>query len=139
MHSCLHRSRMDLAFTSATPAGEAFRPVCLPDVRGGGGAVMTDGCGFLSKAAMEAAWTAHGGNGRAPCALQGRLGGCKGVWVALSPHCVGSPAEARWAAVRPSQRKVHLPSPSPECVCTDLFATLLHTHTQTNKHASALS
>lgn len=117
MHCWLRRARMDLAFTDSRPGTEGCRLVHVPDARGRAGAIMTDGCGFLSAAVMRAAWSALDGTGPVPCALQGRLGGCKGVWVALPDGCMAYPPDRHWVAERPSQRKVHLPTPSPECVC----------------------
>lgn len=66
------------------------------------GAVMTDGCGFMNSAARSAAVIAlgTGSNGAFPsaAAVQGRLGGYKGVWLHhpfLAEHRAGTDLEMR--------------------------------------------
>ncbi len=119
-----YAARMGMAF-SDTVAGPVVDPrgvVLLADVRGSApaGVVMTDGCAPISSALLAAAvaaaaragegrrddslwWCGDSGESgaaaaeRLPAAVQGRLGGAKGVWL-HSPGHVG-------VCVRPSMVK----------------------------------
>ena len=99
----------------AAEAGERQLPIAtvreIGDVVSSAGNVMTDGCAPAGSAVIAAAVAALRpggsleGSGR-PCAVQGRLGGYKGVWF-LDP---GLPPNV--ICVRPSMRKVELPPES---------------------------
>ena len=71
---------------------------------------MTDGCAPISTELMRAAaaaagWEVADAGGEPPAAVQGRLGGAKGVWL----HCPG----ARGLCVRPSMVKFECASGGP--------------------------
>ncbi len=43
--------------------------------------VMNDGCALVSYPLAKAIWTAYGGEGEIPSAIQGRISGAKGLWI----------------------------------------------------------
>ncbi|KAF9499753.1 hypothetical protein BDN71DRAFT_1441324 [Pleurotus eryngii] len=68
--------------------------------------LMTDGCGFMNRAALLTL-RATMGLESPPCLVQGRIAGAKGVW-ALHPKDTCSRPRI-W--IRPSQNKIKLPRP----------------------------
>lgn len=80
-------------------------------LHGSEGNIMTDGCSTMSVAAMKKIWAALGGDGPLPSAMQGRIGGAKGVWARSGP--VNSTDERdldTWIEIRKSQQKFWPPN-----------------------------
>lgn len=70
--------------------------------------ILTDGCGLINEAALTVIFKSGVVNlAHRPIAVQGRIGGAKGMWV-LHPHN-NSPAPEIW--IRDSQKKIDLPTP----------------------------
>ncbi|KAI8823533.1 RNA-dependent RNA polymerase [Fimicolochytrium jonesii] len=109
-------ARLDLAFSGTMSGIYIEDHHVIPDIRSSDGPgddvshVMTDGCGLISYAAM-CRLRAHMGWSELPCAIQGRFGSCKGVWV-IDPKSFGS--TDLYLRSRESMRKFHLPTPTPE-------------------------
>jgi hypothetical protein len=98
-------SRISLSLSSTTPsvvfAPEEIRLVS--DVESVYGECMTDGCAKASPAVFKAIWHTLASK-EMPTAIQGRIGGAKGVWY-LDPEA-DLRSEEKWVEVRPSQLKL---------------------------------
>ena len=67
---------------------------------------MTDGCGIISVAAMKAIWSTLGRDDPLPAAMQGRIGGAKGMWVRSGASDSTAPEDQEiWIQIRKSQLK----------------------------------
>ncbi|KAI8073189.1 RNA dependent RNA polymerase-domain-containing protein [Gongronella butleri] len=108
-------SRMTLGYSNSIST-VTFEPDNVKVIRdlyattgGGGGdeACMTDGCGLISPAAMRRIMEIHNLSNKVqalPCAVQGRIGGAKGLWII--PHAFEQGDDAdMWIKIRDSQYK----------------------------------
>jgi hypothetical protein len=116
-----YMKRMKLCFTLTTPSlslnlGEL---TAIPDIYGNNGCIMTDGCGLISRDALNQVWTEYTRNDedrirslgrnftpetKAWCpysSFQGRIGGIKGMFV-LDDSLKGVRVQ-----YRPSQVSMH--------------------------------
>lgn len=98
-------SRISLALSSTKPS-IVFSPEeirLVPDIEVNG-ECMTDGCARASPAVFRAIWESGILTAKeTPTAVQGRVGGAKGVWFAdPSIHPLSN---ERWIEIRPSQLK----------------------------------
>jgi len=79
------------------------------DIRPLGGEQIADGCGFMNRNALDLV-TQHAGLHELSCAVQGRLGGSKGVWLLHPDHQLPDDSPPRvW--IRDSQKKIKHESP----------------------------
>jgi hypothetical protein len=70
-------------------------------------AVMNDGCSLISVGAAKELCEDLGIKGFRPVAFQGRINGCKGVWMVSAPYDTTEPKHRRrWIHMTESQRKV---------------------------------
>lgn len=70
-------------------------------------AVMNDGCSLISVGAAKELCDDLGITGVHPVACQGRINGCKGVWMISAPYDTTEPKHRRrWIQMTESQRKV---------------------------------
>lgn len=70
-------------------------------------AVMNDGCSLISVGAAKELCDDLGITGVRPVAFQGRINGCKGVWMISAPYDTTEPKHRRrWIQMTESQRKV---------------------------------
>jgi hypothetical protein len=70
-------------------------------------AVMNDGCSLISVGAAKELCEDLGIKGVRPVAFQGRINGCKGVWMISAPYDTSDPKHLkRWIHMSESQRKV---------------------------------
>ncbi|KAI4718704.1 hypothetical protein E4T48_05079 [Aureobasidium sp. EXF-10727] len=70
-------------------------------------AVMNDGCSLISVAAAKELCEILGIKGVRPVAFQGRINGCKGVWMISAPYDTTETKHLRrWIQLTESQRKV---------------------------------
>ncbi|KAH0037804.1 hypothetical protein KCU78_g1605, partial [Aureobasidium melanogenum] len=70
-------------------------------------AVMNDGCSLISVGAAKELCEELGIKGVRPVAFQGRINGCKGVWMISAPYDTTEPKHRRkWIHMTESQRKV---------------------------------
>ncbi|KAI5271971.1 hypothetical protein E4T47_04787 [Aureobasidium subglaciale] len=70
-------------------------------------AVMNDGCSLISVGAAKELCEELGIKGVRPVAFQGRINGCKGVWMISAPYDTTDPKHRqRWIQMTESQRKV---------------------------------
>ncbi|KAI8374113.1 RNA dependent RNA polymerase-domain-containing protein [Radiomyces spectabilis] len=106
-------SRIGLGYSNSIPT-LTFEPDQIRYVddiysenRGTVEACMTDGCGIISCAAMKKIMGAQHQD-ELPCAIQGRIGGAKGVWI-ISPDLDFS--SGVWIEIRSSQRKFKTGTP----------------------------
>jgi hypothetical protein len=95
-----------------TPEPDAFRDSTLdwePYLKSSGsdGRNLTDGCSIMSVAAMKLVWEEKlGRTDPLPAAIQGRIGGAKGVWVRSGPaDSTTAEDTAVWIKIRKSQLK----------------------------------
>ncbi|KAG0174870.1 hypothetical protein DFQ28_006744 [Apophysomyces sp. BC1034] len=103
-----YASRMALGYSNSIPT-VVFEPhniQYIDDVyasadRGDEGC-MTDGCGIISCAAMRKLMGFQEEEGQTWCAVQGRIGGAKGIWI-ISPDMDFDSGE--WIQIRASQNK----------------------------------
>ncbi|KAI9005489.1 RNA dependent RNA polymerase-domain-containing protein [Phycomyces nitens] len=101
-------SRMTLGYSNSIPtllfAKENIRYVrdIYSDKKGEEETCMTDGCGIISCAAMRKIMQLEGKD-EVPCAIQGRIGGAKGIWI-ISPELDFTSGE--WIEIRDSQNKL---------------------------------
>ena len=82
---------------------------CLPDApydteKAPTEAIYTDGCGLINGAALSAIARQMGYEER-PTAVQGRIGGAKGLWVLHPRQQSHTGVPKIW--IRPSQRNIH--------------------------------
>ncbi|KAI7868277.1 RNA dependent RNA polymerase-domain-containing protein [Spinellus fusiger] len=105
----LHKfaSRMGLGYSNSIPT-LVFEPSAIryvDDIHSGRAGeeetCMTDGCGIISWAAMHKIMAIEGAEAL-PCAIQGRIGGAKGIWI-LPPVLDFNSGE--WIEIRHSQNK----------------------------------
>ncbi|KAI8335587.1 hypothetical protein BC941DRAFT_355571 [Chlamydoabsidia padenii] len=76
---------------------------------------MTDGCGIISASAMRKIMGSQQ-NDILPCAIQGRIGGAKGLWI-VSPNLDMESGD--WIEIRTSQNKFKTGLPDPITKKTD--------------------
>ncbi|KAG9962902.1 hypothetical protein KCU61_g4116, partial [Aureobasidium melanogenum] len=70
-------------------------------------AVMNDGCSLISVGAAKELCEELGVKSARPVAFQGRINGCKGVWMISAPYDTTEPKHRRkWIHMTESQRKV---------------------------------
>lgn len=70
-------------------------------------AVMNDGCSLISVGAARELCEDLGIKGVRPIAFQGRINGCKGVWMISAPYDTTEAKHLkRWIHMSESQRKV---------------------------------
>ncbi|EXJ93869.1 hypothetical protein A1O1_02262 [Capronia coronata CBS 617.96] len=74
-------SRMSLGFSKTTPTIVLEQNEFLYVIDPPGGIEMYDGCSLMSYALARDIWAKHGGEGPVPSAVQGRIGGAKGLWL----------------------------------------------------------
>ncbi|KAG1229993.1 hypothetical protein CU097_005283 [Rhizopus azygosporus] len=74
-------------------------------------ACMTDGCGIISCAAMKEIMGCQTTD-ELPCAIQGRIGGAKGIWI-LAPDMDFN--SGKYIKIRKSQHKFKTGLPQPNC------------------------
>ncbi|ORZ17965.1 RNA dependent RNA polymerase-domain-containing protein [Absidia repens] len=106
--TCKFASRMGLGYSNSIPT-MTFEPKnvrLIDDVFAKGKSntnesCMTDGCGIISPAAMRKIMGSQQ-NDILPCAVQGRIGGAKGVWI-VPPDLNMESGE--WIDIRASQNK----------------------------------
>ena len=90
--ACPHRGDADPFETERT------------DIRPRGGELIADGCGFMNRNALDLV-TRQAGWPEFCCAVQGRLGGSKGVWLLHPDHQLPDDSPPRvW--IRDSQKKI---------------------------------
>jgi hypothetical protein len=109
-------------FADGTPECAEFNdPLLRFDYRYGpliGKSVMNDGCSRISVGAAKELCELLGIKGVRPSAFQGRINGCKGVWMISAPYDTSDPKHLeRWIQISQSQRKVtpRLVDLTPEC------------------------
>jgi len=74
------------------------------DIRPRSGELIADGCGFMNRTALDLV-TQRAGWSEFRCAVQGRLGGSKGVWLLHPDHQLPDDSPPRvW--IRDSQKKI---------------------------------
>ena len=74
------------------------------DIRPRSGELIADGCGFMNRNALDLVMR-QGGWSEFRCAVQGRLGGSKGVWLLHPDHQLPDDSPPRvW--IRDSQKKI---------------------------------
>jgi RNA dependent RNA polymerase len=99
-------SRISLSFSSSQ-ASIVFKPDeirLVRDIESPTGECMTDGCARASPAVFREIWKAElWGAKSTPTAVQGRIGGAKGVWY-VDP-IMDLRSEERWIEIRESQLK----------------------------------
>ena len=99
-------SRISLSLSSTTPSIE-FTPDqirLVPDIVSPTGQCMTDGCARASPAVFREVWLSGVlASKETPTAIQGRIGGAKGVWF-VDP-LIDYRSEEKWVEIRPSQLK----------------------------------
>ncbi|KAG1418323.1 hypothetical protein G6F58_005118 [Rhizopus delemar] len=100
-------SRMSLGYSSSIPTIQ-FEPdqiEYIDDIYSttakGSAACMTDGCGIISCAAMKEIMGCQTTD-ELPCAVQGRIGGAKGIWI-ISPDLDFN--SGKYIKIRKSQNK----------------------------------
>lgn len=73
-------SRWGITLSKTTPTITLMQNefLYLPDPPG---PVMNDGCALMSYNLAKTIWEAYGGEGNVPSAVQGRIGGAKGLWL----------------------------------------------------------
>ncbi|KAJ3046048.1 hypothetical protein HDV00_003797 [Rhizophlyctis rosea] len=102
-------ARLDLAFTKTTATLQIRDHTIIGDLYypagDATGNCLTDGCGLISEAALQAVIKGCSFNPWV-CAVQGRLGSEKGMWV-KDPSSVGT--ESVYIKSRESQKKYHIP------------------------------
>jgi hypothetical protein len=113
--------RLKLAFSKTTPS--AILPEnsleLIPDIFGREGREMTDGCGLLSRDALNHIWKSYSAE-ESLCpysSLQGRIGGFKGLWVLDDSLGPGMQVKCR-----ESQLKYKLPMKS-MAMASDIHST----------------
>ncbi|KAJ7074147.1 RNA dependent RNA polymerase-domain-containing protein [Mycena amicta] len=111
-----YATRFALGFSTSRPALElsdeniyelpdVLAEGCDPNAKPASEQVMTDGCGFMNLAA-RLRLKAENGYDNVPTAAQGRIAGCKGLWIS-HPTDIDPDAEPKiW--IRDSQRKIKL-------------------------------
>ncbi|CAO3702893.1 unnamed protein product [Rhizopus stolonifer] len=102
-----YTSRMTLGYSSSIPTIQ-FKPSEIEYINdiyppGGKGdaACMTDGCGIISCSAMKEIMGCQTTD-ELPCAVQGRIGGAKGIWI-ISPDLDFN--SGKYIKIRASQNK----------------------------------
>lgn len=98
--------RISLSLSSTTPTiifgADQIRLV--PDIKSSSNEDMTDGCAKASPAVFREIWRSGVlGSKETPTAVQGRIGGAKGIWYVdplANPH-----SDEMWIEIRPSQLK----------------------------------
>jgi len=75
------------------------------DIRPRGGELIADGCGFMNRTALDLVARRSGSGSGSFCAVQGRLGGSKGVWLLHPDHQLPDDSPPR-AWIRGSQKKI---------------------------------
>lgn len=98
-------------FADGAPESEEFNDRSLKfeysSSPSGGKAVMNDGCSLISVGAAKQMCKILGITGVRPVAFQGRINGCKGVWVISAPYDTAEPKhQERWIHMTESQCKV---------------------------------
>ncbi|KAI8137351.1 RNA dependent RNA polymerase-domain-containing protein [Fennellomyces sp. T-0311] len=100
-------SRMSLGYSNSIPT-LAFEPDQIQyiddvysDEQGNEETCMTDGCGLISVSAMRRIMGLEHAD-TLPCAIQGRIGGAKGVWI-VEPTLDFNSGD--WIQIRASQQK----------------------------------
>ncbi|KAI9314515.1 RNA dependent RNA polymerase-domain-containing protein [Dichotomocladium elegans] len=100
-------SRMSLGYSNSIPT-LVFDPSNIhyvDDLYSGSGGdeetCMTDGCGLISVSAMRRIMGCEHAD-TLPCAVQGRIGGAKGIWLVAPDLDFGS---GEWIQIRKSQHK----------------------------------
>lgn len=102
-------SRWSIALSKTTPTIVLERDefLYLPDPPGK--VVMNDGCSRMSYALAKDIWAKCGGEGPVPSAVQGRIGGAKGLWIVdytdTNTFCGGGNRHY-WIEVSDSQLKI---------------------------------
>ncbi|CAO3643231.1 unnamed protein product [Cunninghamella blakesleeana] len=100
-------SRMALGYSNSIPAltfkKENIRYIddIYSESAGNEETCMTDGCGLISASAIKKIIGAQQ-NDILPCAVQGRIGGAKGVWI-VPPNF--NEKDGDWISIRESQNK----------------------------------
>jgi hypothetical protein len=98
--------RISLSLSSTTPTVTFARNEIrlVPDIDSGRGECMTDGCAKASPAVFRELWRSGVlGIKETPTAVQGRIGGAKGIWY-VDP--LADPrSDEMWVEIRPSQLK----------------------------------
>lgn len=100
-------SRWAIGFskTTATIAVRQHEFQYLPDEPGK--PVMNDGCALMSLPLANAIWAAYGGEGKVPSAVQGRIGGAKGLWLVDYNNKYKNVSERDfWIEISDSQLKI---------------------------------
>jgi len=100
-------SRWSIAHSKTKPTVvlEQHEFLYLPDEPGK--PVMNDGCALMSLACAQAIWAAYGGVGEVPSAVQGRVGGAKGLWLVDYHNTFPDVSERGfWIQVSDSQLKI---------------------------------
>ncbi|KAI8328509.1 RNA dependent RNA polymerase-domain-containing protein [Chlamydoabsidia padenii] len=124
--TCKFASRMGLGYSNSIPT-LTFEPKnvrFIDDIFAKGqikkdNTCMTDGCGIISAAAMRKIMgTAQ--NDNLPCAVQGRIGGAKGVWI-VSPELDMETGD--WIEIRASQNKFNTGLPGADMKTDPLHFT----------------
>jgi hypothetical protein len=99
-------SRISLSLSSTKPS-IVFAPHeirLIEDITSPAGECMTDGCAKASPAVFRDIWRSGVlGSKETPTAIQGRIGGAKGVWYIDPTADLNS--DEKWVEIRPSQLK----------------------------------
>jgi hypothetical protein len=97
--------RISLSLSSTKPTVTfALNEIRLVDDKDDGGECMTDGCAKASPAVFSRIWRSNVlGVESTPTAIQGRIGGAKGVWF-VDPEA-DQRSDEMWIEIRPSQLK----------------------------------
>lgn len=124
--TCKFASRMSLGYSNSIPT-LAFEPSnirLIDDIFAKGQiksdeTCMTDGCGIISAAAMKKIMGTQQ-NDILPCAVQGRIGGAKGLWI-VTPDLDLEGGD--WIEIRASQNKFKTGEPGPNMKVDPLHYT----------------
>ena len=94
-----------MSYSIARPHRGGVDPFGLDrlDIQPRDGELIADGCGFMNRTALDLV-AQHSGSGFF-CAVQGRLGGSKGVWLLHPDHQLQDDSPPR-AWIRDSQKKI---------------------------------
>ncbi|KAG9854901.1 hypothetical protein KCU98_g2939, partial [Aureobasidium melanogenum] len=95
-------------FANGAPENEEFKdPGMKFEYRSNEKAVMNDGCSLISVGAAKELCEELGIKGVRPVAFQGRINGCKGVWMISAPYDTTEPKHRKkWIHMTESQCKV---------------------------------
>jgi hypothetical protein len=131
---------IDDIYADDTPESEEYRDVSCDWTQQAHlvtdeGRNMTDGCSVMSVAAMRAIWSKMGRSGALPAAMQGRIGGAKGVWARSGPADSKDERDLDiWIEIRRSQVKFEVPKHDTDDDKFDEFQWTFEISSMTESH-----